>query len=422
MDPKEEESKIRQEYPYLLLDAEHIELAFKSKGEGGRDKSYFTSHRVLIKDGKGIGSKRKNYLSIPYKAIQAFSVETAGATFLDRDTQLKLWYEGGSQLYPQTIDFAKDQVNLFDVQQFFNKKVFQQDAMMAAATAARSNANSSNNNNYDQFATNEDVVKKATVESIFNWIGNDAIQLDPKSVQERFTKESPVLFRNEEVELCYQARRDVIIITPLRFFLIDVKGFTGKKMEFFSLRWDCVKAFSVETAGSQLFDRDCDFIIHTNIPSLHRLRQDLRRGKTDIFQVQTSFSNKLLGGKDVGDHSKKSNNTRVANVNDRKGHVDNSASLFTIGGSNNRPLDATEVERTFRSNPPLLQSDEFVEMAFKGRRDLVIFTTKRIIDVDVKGLSGKRVSDISDLGDLMQKCSFVNNQITDTYYVVPRID
>ncbi|OEU08871.1 hypothetical protein FRACYDRAFT_220790, partial [Fragilariopsis cylindrus CCMP1102] len=107
VDPKEEESKIRLEYPYLLLDAEHIELAFKSKGEGGRDKSYFTSHRVLIKDGKGIGSKRKNYLSIPYKAIQAFSVETAGATFLDRDTQLKLWYEGGSQLYPQTIDFAK---------------------------------------------------------------------------------------------------------------------------------------------------------------------------------------------------------------------------------------------------------------------------------------------------------------------------
>jgi hypothetical protein len=407
VDPKEEESKIRQESPYLLNYTEHIELAFKSKGEGGRDKSYFTSHRVLIKDGKGIGSKRKNYLSIPYKSIQAFSVETAGATFLDRDTQLKLWYEGGSRSCPQTIDFAKDQVNLFDVQQFFNKKVFQQNSTMMAATAARSNGTNNNNNNYDQFATNEDIVKKATVGSIFDWIGNDAIQLDPKSVQERFTKESPVLFPNEEVELCYQARRDVIIITPIRFFLIDVKGFTGKKMEFFSLRWECVKAFSVETAGSRLFDRDCDFIIHTNIPSLRYLRQDLRRGKTNIFQVQTSFSNKLLGGKDVGDDSKNSSNTRIANINDRKGHVDNGASLFTVGGSNNRPLDATEVERTFRSNPPLLQSDEFVEMAFKGRRDLVIFTTKRIIDVDVKGLSGKRVSDICMIwGCLNAKVSF----------------
>ena len=129
------------------------------------------------------------------------------------------------------------------------------------------------------------------------------------------------------------------------------------------------------------FDRDGDFIIYTSIPGCHEIRHDLRKGKTDMFQLNTAFSNKLLGGGYPSD--------KVAGVNQYKGHVDMGGGLF--GGGNARPLDRAVVEATFRSNPRILQSDEYVEMAFKGRRDLVIFTTKRIIDVDVKGWSGKKV-------------------------------
>jgi len=424
VDAAEAESKIRNEYPYLLYETEHIELAFKSKGEGGRDKSFFTSHRVLIKDGKGIGNKRRNYLSIPYKSIQAFAVQTAGggASFLDRDTELKIWYDGGDPCGPKTIDFAKDQVNLFDIQQFFNKKVFQNvTTTKTTSTTATTTINNGNSREQQQqqqlqdYSTNKDYAKKATnLESVFNWIGNDAVKLDPKSVHDRFGFTSsrmkgeaeaeaescccPVLMPNEQVEVAYQARRDVIILTPTRFFLIDVKGLTGKKIEFFSLRWDCVKAFSVETAGGS-FDRDSDFVVHTSIPSLKRLRQDLRcrttssNNKADIFQIQMYFSNKLLGRESSSSSSSSSNAAaaaRIPGVDQRKGHVDTGADAL-FSASNNRPLDATEVERVYRSNPPLLQNDEFVEMAFRGRRDLVIFTTKRIIDVDVKGLTGKKI-------------------------------
>jgi hypothetical protein len=171
----------------------------------------------------------------------------------------------------------------------------------------------------------------------------------------------------------------LIVLTSTRFLLIDVKGFSGKKIEFFSMRWKCVKAFSVETAGR--LDWDGTFIVHTNIPELRHIRQDLREGKSDMFQIQMAFANKLLGG---------NTNDRIQGVDQRKGHVDPGAAFF--GGSDNRPLDAAEVERVYRSNPCLLQNDEYVEMAFRGRRDLVIFTTKRIIDVDVKGLSGKKVN------------------------------
>lgn len=62
VDAKEAEQQMRKKYPLLLHKQETVILAFKDRGGRGRDKEYFTSHRILIKDGKGIGSKRKNYL------------------------------------------------------------------------------------------------------------------------------------------------------------------------------------------------------------------------------------------------------------------------------------------------------------------------------------------------------------------------
>jgi hypothetical protein len=59
VDAKEAEDKMRSKYPHLLHEAETVELAFRDRGGKGRDKEYFTSHRILIKDGKGVGSKRK---------------------------------------------------------------------------------------------------------------------------------------------------------------------------------------------------------------------------------------------------------------------------------------------------------------------------------------------------------------------------
>jgi len=365
VDAKEAESKIRNEFSSLLGANEHIELAFKCRGDG-RYKNFFTSHRILMKVGKGIGQKRKHFLSIPYKSIKAFSVQTAGGSFLDKDTEVKVWYDGGSGYSPFTIDFVKDAVNLFEVQQYLNNKVFSPTQTTASSPP---------------LSTTNPITQAATIGNVLNWIGSNAIQIDPKSIQGRFGfgGESPILMTGEEVEIAYQTWRDLIILTPTRFLLVDVKGFSGKKIEFFSLHWKCVKAFSVETAGR--FDWDGTFFLHTNIPELRHIRQDLRDGKADMFQIQMSFANKLFGGK--------STNARIKDVDQKKGHVDPGAPFF--GGSNNRPLDAAEVERVYRSNPSLLQNDEYVEMAFRGRRDLVIFTTKRIIDIDIKGLSGKKV-------------------------------
>jgi Bacterial PH domain len=116
VDAAEAEKSIRTKYPHLLNPTERIELAFKDRGGKGRDKDYFTSHRILIKDGKGVGSKRKNYVSIPYDSILAYSVETAGAV-IDEDCELHVWSNG----YPKiSIDFSSSNVNLFQIYQFLN--------------------------------------------------------------------------------------------------------------------------------------------------------------------------------------------------------------------------------------------------------------------------------------------------------------
>jgi Bacterial PH domain len=86
---------------------EKIQIAFKSRGGMGRDKSYFTTHRILVKNGKGIGGKRKNYQTIWYKHIQGFAIEPAGS--FDGDVELHVYSSAGSSA---KIDFAKGQMDV----------------------------------------------------------------------------------------------------------------------------------------------------------------------------------------------------------------------------------------------------------------------------------------------------------------------
>jgi hypothetical protein len=55
-----------------------------------------------------------------------------------------------------------------------------------------------------------------------------------------------------------------------------------------------------------------------------------------------------------------------------------------------RQLDASMADAQFHSDPPILQGCERCEVAFKGRRDMILFTTKRLIKIDVQGWKGKK--------------------------------
>lgn len=60
--------------------------------QGMRDMVIFTNMRIIAVNVQGITGKKKDFSTLPYSKIQAFSVETAG-TF-DLDTELELWFSG----------------------------------------------------------------------------------------------------------------------------------------------------------------------------------------------------------------------------------------------------------------------------------------------------------------------------------------
>lgn len=73
--------------PLLVEGEEHI-----GSYQSIRDGIVFTNKRIIAINVQGITGKKKDFTTLPYSRIQAFSVETAG-TF-DLDSELDLWFSG----------------------------------------------------------------------------------------------------------------------------------------------------------------------------------------------------------------------------------------------------------------------------------------------------------------------------------------
>lgn len=81
-------SSIAGQIDPLLIEGKQGFLAFK----GMRDYIVFTSKRIIAVNVQGLTGKKKDFTSLPFSKVQAFSLETAG-TF-DLDAELELWFSG----------------------------------------------------------------------------------------------------------------------------------------------------------------------------------------------------------------------------------------------------------------------------------------------------------------------------------------
>ncbi len=70
----------------VLVEGENVVYTFK----GIRDGVVFTNKRIIAINIQGVTGTKKDITMLPYKKIQAFSVETAG--MLDLESELELWY------------------------------------------------------------------------------------------------------------------------------------------------------------------------------------------------------------------------------------------------------------------------------------------------------------------------------------------
>jgi hypothetical protein len=75
---------IAAELAPILVDGEHVHLSFK----GMRDSVVFTNKRLVAINMQGLTGKKRDYSSLPYSKIQAWSIETAGRFDLDAELEL----------------------------------------------------------------------------------------------------------------------------------------------------------------------------------------------------------------------------------------------------------------------------------------------------------------------------------------------
>lgn len=98
---------LQREFGPLLCPGETIEKGFKLF----RDKWVFTNKRLIVQDAQGMTGKKREYLSVPYHAVERFSVETAGT--MDLDSDLKIWVKGCAEPLMQKIKSGDD---IFEIQ------------------------------------------------------------------------------------------------------------------------------------------------------------------------------------------------------------------------------------------------------------------------------------------------------------------
>ena len=100
--------ELKKNFGQLLIAGEEIELGFKLL----RDTFIFTSKRLIVIDIQGLTGSKTEYLSVAYKSISKFSVETAG-TF-DLEAELKIWIS--SEAIPSIRKKFNKSVNVYEVQ------------------------------------------------------------------------------------------------------------------------------------------------------------------------------------------------------------------------------------------------------------------------------------------------------------------
>lgn len=81
----------------LLIEGENVIGTYK----GLRDYVTFTTKRIIAVNVQGMTGKKRDYTSLPYSKVQAFSVETAGV--FDLDSELELYF---SSLGKIKFDFS----------------------------------------------------------------------------------------------------------------------------------------------------------------------------------------------------------------------------------------------------------------------------------------------------------------------------
>lgn len=105
---------VQRDYAQALIPGEQVLAAFRSV----RDVVFLTNYRFALVDVQGLTGRKVEIVTIPYRSITRYSVETAG-TF-DLDAELRIWVAGD----PEPIEVSVGRRgNIAQVQQILARAV-----------------------------------------------------------------------------------------------------------------------------------------------------------------------------------------------------------------------------------------------------------------------------------------------------------
>lgn len=85
-----------------------------------RDLIVLTDRRIIVVDKQGVTGKKKEFRSIPFKAIRHFSVETAG--YFDLDSEVKIYCSGELTTPTLSINFTSG-TDVVEMQKIIAEKI-----------------------------------------------------------------------------------------------------------------------------------------------------------------------------------------------------------------------------------------------------------------------------------------------------------
>ncbi|KAA9325358.1 PH domain-containing protein [Hymenobacter busanensis] len=94
-------NETQQELLRILASDERVERAYAII----RDQIIFTNKRLILVDKQGVTGKKRELLSVPYRSIERFSMETTG--HFDLESELHIWVRGMAA--PISKTFRNDQ-------------------------------------------------------------------------------------------------------------------------------------------------------------------------------------------------------------------------------------------------------------------------------------------------------------------------
>ena len=116
-----------------------------------------------------------------------------------------------------------------------------------------------------------------------------------------------------------------------------------------------------------------------------KIDMDFRSGKTDIMQIQ-----QLLCGFIVGRPDDPKMEFRPKNYGK---HERNAVGWNSVGATffdNSKEIETEELDKKLHEDIPMLLEKEHVVRAFRQARDMFVYTNRRFLIIDTKGLSGQR--------------------------------